>query len=209
MALHTRILKDHRIDLNKDFELFLRAFKLERELEVWVKPKKSKIYQKIITYDFCKFSGELGPKRMEGDLQIPEGLYHIDRFNPQSSFHLSLGINYPNSSDKTLGDKEYPGSDIFIHGGCATIGCIPITNPLIEELYTLASVAKEIEQAKISVHIFPTRMTANKVKAISSKHPQHQSFWANLQAFYDFFETKKQLPPFSIDDAGRYVLSNE
>ena len=79
--------------------IYLRAFKTERKLEVWAKNSSDTIYKLLKQYDICNTSGNVGPKRRRGDLQIPEGFYHIDRFNPYSNFYLSLGLNYPNSSD--------------------------------------------------------------------------------------------------------------
>ena len=111
--------------------LFIRAFKKEEKLEVWVKGKNNTNYVFLKTYDICSTSGELGPKRKRGDLQIPEGFYHINTFNPYSNFYLSLQINYPNKSDRILGYKANLGGDIFIHGNCVTIGCIPITDDKI------------------------------------------------------------------------------
>ncbi len=118
-------------------ELYLRAFKQERELEVWGGPG-GKALSLIKTYPFCAASGELGPKRKEGDLQVPEGFYEVSAFNPWSDFHLSLKVSYPNASDKILSDAEHPGGLIYLHGGCASIGCIAITDPAIEEVYLLA-----------------------------------------------------------------------
>jgi murein L,D-transpeptidase YafK len=99
----------------------------------------------IKTYTVCATSGLIGPKRMQGDLQIPEGFYYIDRFNPYSNFYLSLGINYPNTSDRILGDKNNLGGDIFIHGDCVTIGCLPITDSEIKELYIFCVEAKTMD----------------------------------------------------------------
>src|SRR5690606_11025729 len=103
--------------------------------------KNGEKFTLVKTYPVCSSSGLPGPKRKKGDRQTPEGFYHIDRFNPQSAFHLSLGINYPNSSDKILGHSD-PGGDIFIHGSCVTIGCVPLTDDLIKEVYVLAVEAK-------------------------------------------------------------------
>ena len=80
------------------FEMFLRAFKKEKMLEVWIKEKASDKFTFLRAYQFCTTSGTLGPKRREGDLQIPEGVYYINHFNPLSNYHLSLGLNYPNAS---------------------------------------------------------------------------------------------------------------
>lgn len=187
-------------------KIFLRAFKQEQKLEAWVKDKNAPQFQLFKTYKFCKSSGKLGPKRKEGDLQIPEGFYHINRFNPKSKFHLSLGLNYPNVSDLILSDKEKPGSDIFIHGGCVTVGCIPITNEKIRELYLLASFAKNNGQKDIPVHIFPFKMTNFNLKNQGNNNP-NINFWNSLQPVYKYFESKKSLPvSISIKKNGLYAL---
>jgi murein L,D-transpeptidase YafK len=134
-------------------EVYLRAFKKERVLEVWGGPR-GKPLTLIQTYPFCAASGELGPKRREGDQQVPEGFYEVSQFNPWSDFHLSLKVSYPNASDKVLSDAEHPGGLIYLHGGCASIGCIAITDPAIEEVYLLA-----FDSAVRPLHfdIFPSR----------------------------------------------------
>lgn len=201
----TQLLREKGINIEA-LELFLRAFKQEQILEVWGKNKQDTVFTKLIEYPFCKFSGKLGPKRKEGDKQIPEGIYHIDRFNAKSNFHLSLGLNYPNKSDRILGDPERPGSDIFIHGGCQTIGCIPITNDKIRELYLLANEVKKHSQSAIRVHIFPTKMTSTNLARLYQKWPQHQVFWKNLSPLYDAFEEKRRLSNFRINPSGQYLL---
>jgi len=138
--------------------IYFRVFKKERYLELWVYSNKDKAFKLLLEYPVCALSGDLGPKRRQGDGQIPEGFYVIDRFNPVSNFHLSLGINYPNASDNMLGHKGNLGGDIFIHGGCVTIGCIPMTDDGIKELYVLAVEAKNNGQDEIPVHIFPAKM---------------------------------------------------
>jgi len=107
-------------------------------------------------------AGSLGPKRIEGDYQVPEGFYYISEFNPKSEFNLALKVNYPNQSDKLLSDSLRPGGGIYIHGSCITVGCIPITDGQIEELYLLAANAKSNGEDFIPVHIFPVRFD-NKV----------------------------------------------
>jgi murein L,D-transpeptidase YafK len=132
-----------------NFQLYIRAFKNEKILEVWIKEKKADQFTLLHTYEFCKSSGSLGPKRRQGDLQIPEGVYHVNHFNPESNFYLSLGLNYPNASDKILSDKQHPGSSIYIHGNCVTIGCIPLTDDKIKEVYIMAVEARNDGQEKI------------------------------------------------------------
>lgn len=198
-------LSQKGIDMDQ-LELFLRAFKQEQVLEVWGKEKEHIRFKKLIDYPFCTFSGKLGPKRKEGDLQIPEGIYKIDRFNPKSKFHLSLGLDYPNKSDRILGDKSAPGSDIFIHGGCSSVGCIPITDDKIRALYFLANEAKKNGQGTIEVHIFPTEMTQTNLSELYQQWPQHQSFWANLVPIFEAFEEKKKTVNFSVNEKGQYVV---
>lgn len=189
------------------FNLFIRAFKREEKLEAWVKEKNSSSYTLLKTYDFCASSGVLGPKRKEGDRQIPEGVYHINHFNPESNFHLSLGINYPNASDKKLGDPKYPGSAIYIHGDCVTIGCIPITDDKIKELYVLAVEARNNGQQKIPVHIFPAKLDNTGLIRLQKEYGDvHLAFWEKLQTVYQDFEATKTLKGITIESSGEYVI---
>lgn len=190
--------------------IFIRAFKHEKVLEVWTFSSSDSIYKKVKDYPICRTSGRLGPKRREGDLQIPEGFYYIDRFNPKSNFYLSLGINYPNRSDKILGVKDNLGGDIFLHGGCVTIGCIPITDEYIKEVYWLAVQAKSNGQVKIPVHIFPTKLDNDsmiRLKKTTSTHEKFLKFWKNLQSGYQWFETHRTLPKISVNSDGTYLFS--
>ncbi len=177
-------------------EIFIRVIKNEKLLELWGKNINEREFQLITTYDFCAFSGVLGPKLKRGDRQIPEGFYQIDRFNPASKFYLSLGINYPNSTDLMSGLTD-PGGDIFIHGGCETIGCIPITDDKIKELYIFAIEARNNGQKEISVHIFPARLTEKEMEYLQKsyqKNPELIEFWIGLQLGFQYFETQKTLP---------------
>lgn len=186
-----------------DYDLFLRAFKYEEIFEVWIKRKKSQDYQLLTTYDFCKNSGQLGPKRIEGDRQIPEGVYRISHFNPKSNFLLSLKVNYPNDSDKILSDSTNPGSNIYVHGGCQTTGCIPLTNDKIQELYLLTIEAQE-EGKSIPIHIFPTKNFEENL----AEDSQHFPFWGNLKRIFDDFERNKKLPFIEVESDGRYYIRN-
>ena len=192
-------------------KLFIRVFKQEKVLEVWTFSASDSKFKKVRDYTICRTSGNLGPKRREGDLQIPEGFYHIDRFNPKSSFYLSLGINYPNRSDQILGKKGNLGGDIFLHGGCATIGCIPITDDYIKEVYWLAVQAKSNGQSKIPVHIFPAKLdnrTMAQLKKSFSDNDILIKFWENLQIGYEWFEKTRSLPAISVNQHGVYQFSS-
>jgi murein L,D-transpeptidase YafK len=188
-------------------ELFIRAFKKEKSLEVWVRKKTSAEFILLKTYSICALSGSPGPKRKGGDGQVPEGFYHIDRFNPYSNFFLSLGINYPNESDRKLGHKN-PGGDIFIHGDCVTIGCLPIEDEYIKELYLLCVEARSAGQKKIPVHIFPCKINSNAYDGLKGKFqsdPEMINFWKNLEEGFFYFEKNRKLPSVKVNDAGKYV----
>jgi murein L,D-transpeptidase YafK len=191
----------------QDYNLFLRIFKKEQKLEVWVGKKNNQAYTLLHTYDFCSSSGTLGPKRKEGDLQIPEGIYHINHFNPQSNFHLSLGINYPNAADRMFSDKKNPGGSIYIHGNCVTVGCIPITDDKIKELYLLAVEAHNQGQEKIPVHIFPAKLNEDVFQQLVQDNGAiHQKFWNNLKTIYADFESSKLLKNIEVNTKGEYTL---
>jgi murein L,D-transpeptidase YafK len=183
-------------------EVFIRAFKRERELELWARGDGK--FVKVATFPILAASGQPGPKRKEGDLQVPEGLYEIDRFNPQSLFHLSLGLNYPNASDRILSDRERPGSDIFIHGKNATIGCLPMGDEGIEQIYIAATDAKK---KPVKVHIFPARMSGDAWTAFAAERPALAAFWTQLQPAYDYFEQHQMIPDFTVQPDGAYRIT--
>lgn len=191
-----------------ELEVFIRAFKEEQELEVWVKNKSDLNWKLYTTYPICESSGELGPKRCQGDNQVPEGFYHVNVFNPNSNFLLSLGVSYPNASDKFFACKRDPGGAIMIHGNCVTIGCIPITDPKIQELYVLCVEARNSGQKTIPIHIFPIRFTdAGIVRIKASESDLNvRVFWDNLRTGYDWFEKDKSIPAVTVDAKGKYLF---
>lgn len=189
-------------------EIFLRVFKLEKQFELWARNKKSDPYTLIHVYEICASSGTVGPKRREGDFQVPEGFYFINGFNPWSKFHLSLRVNYPNASDRILSDHSRPGGDIFIHGSCVTIGCVPLQDGPIEEIYLAAVDARSAGQAHTPVHIFPCRLNGVwlKLERQDWRPPGLMDFWRNLKEGHDFFEKTRRLPRISVDARGRYLF---
>ncbi len=192
-----------------NFNLFIRIFKKEMKLEAWVKEKNATTYTFLHTYDVCASSGALGPKRKEGDLQVPEGIYTLNHFNPVSNFHLSLGVSYPNQSDKILSDKHRPGGAIYIHGNCVTIGCIPITDDKINELYIMAVEARNGGQSQIPIHIFPSRLNDAGFQTLSKEYRSNESllaFWRNLKTIHDDFETRKIVSTVKVNNAGGYYV---
>jgi murein L,D-transpeptidase YafK len=192
--------------------MYIRSFKYDGELEVWVRNDRKEPFKLFKIYKVCALAGTLGPKRMEGDYQVPEGFYYINEFNPRSNYHLSLGLNYPNPSDRVLSDSARPGGDIYIHGSCVTVGCIPINNQQIEELYILAAYAKNQGQDFIPVHIFPIRYSNKKsteyLNNLTRTDQELKRFAERLESVYDHFEVTRQLPVIMTNKSGHYVFDN-
>lgn len=190
-------------------DLYIRDFKSQNEMELWAREKPSDPYKLVKLYRICALSGILGPKRYEGDRQVPEGSYFIEDFNPQSDFFLSMLLNYPNYSDMILGDKKKPGGDIYIHGGCVTVGCVPLTNEIISELYVACLNAKLNGQNYIPVSIYPTRFNKRGLDFLGKAYQEDQEkqkFWVNLKSGYDYFEEHKKLLPVMYTPQGKYVF---
>jgi murein L,D-transpeptidase YafK len=192
--------------------IYIRSFKYDSQLEVWVRHSTKESFKLFKTYRVCALAGTLGPKRLQGDYQVPEGFYFINEFNPNSNYYLSLGLNYPNMSDKILSDSLQPGGDIYIHGSCVTVGCIPITDQQIDEVYILAAYAKDAGQDFIPVHIYPIRYANKKSAAylaqLTKTDKQLKNFAETLEAAYDHFELTHQLPLIMTNTQGDYVYAN-
>ena len=192
---------------SSEVEIFIRVFKNEKELEIWAKNKSDKKFQLFRTYKICATSGNLGPKREGGDGQTPEGFYYINRFNPYSNFYLSLGVNYPNASDRKLSKAKNLGGDIFIHGACVTIGCMPLTDDKIKEVYALAVLARNNGESKIPVHIFPLKMSNENFASLKKQYaqlPDLITFWGNIKTGYDYFDNNKSIPSITVLSNGYY-----
>ena len=190
--------------------IYIRSFKYDSQIEVWVKQEVNEKFSLFKTYRVCAMAGSLGPKRMAGDYQVPEGFYYINEFNPKSQYHLSLGLNYPNSSDRILSDSLMPGGDIYIHGSCVTTGCIPVNNEQIEELYVLAAHAKSEGQDFIPVHIFPIRFdnprSSEYLKKYVKDFPEYRFLADELKHAYTYFEKTRKLPVIMVSKTGDYVV---
>lgn len=190
--------------------VYIRSFKYDEQLEVWVKNTAREKYKLFKIYKICMQSGTMGPKRLQGDYQVPEGFYYINEFNPRSNYHLALGLNYPNASDRILSDSLRPGNAIYIHGSCVSVGCIPVTDDEIEEIYIIASYAKANGEDFIPVHVFPIRYNSKKsmeyFKIAARNNPALQKFEMRLKDAYDKFEETHELPLVLIDRRGDYVI---
>ena len=181
--------------------VFLRVFKRESVLELWAGGERMAL---IRSYPIAAMSGTLGPKRREGDLQVPEGVYRIARFNPHSRFHLSMGLDYPNASDRIRGGVR-PGTDIYIHGNRVSAGCMAMTDRLIDEIYPLCSSAGN--RRSIPVHVFPARLSASTLRELCGLSPGNTAFWRELKPIYDAFERTHVVPTVAVDRSGAYVLA--
>jgi murein L,D-transpeptidase YafK len=188
-------------------DIYLRAFKLQNEMELWARDNANQEYKLVKIYRICAISGTAGPKRKQGDKQVPEGYYFIDDFNPKSDYHLSMQLNYPNYSDMMQG-KSNLGGDIYIHGGCLTVGCLPMEDEGIREIYTLCLNAKFNGQEYIPVHIFPTRMGKTGMAYLQKAgagNANKQQFWNVLKNSYDYFEQYHKLLPVVYTQDGNYL----
>jgi len=189
-------------------KILLCVFKQEQSLQLWVKPDSQESFQLVKAYPFTAFSGTLGPKRRQGDLQIPEGFYEISHFYPESPFHLALLVSYPNASDRILGYRPSLGGDICIHGNAVTIGCIPIGDAGIEELYIIGVDQKSAGHS-IPTYIFPRAMDSlgmAELEAAAADDIKLFAFWENLKKGYDLFTNSFQELKFRVNDKGRYIF---
>ena len=190
--------------------MFVRIFKGESELEVWM-PKNGR-YEFVKTYPICAMSGGYGPKTRQGDLQVPEGVYSIDALNPRSDYHLSMHVDYPNTADRRRSEAPDLGGDIYIHGRCGSIGCVAIDDGPIEELYLLYVYAREGGTLKVPVHVFPMRLTPGNYGGLRNAFPTNDvlcGFWESLVPVYEYFEKAHRIPDIRIDEKGKYSLSSE
>ena len=189
--------------------VYIRSFKYDSQLEVWVKNSREEKYKLFKSYKVCALAGTLGPKRMAGDYQVPEGFYYINEFKPRSEYHLSLGLNYPNASDRILSDSTQPGGDIYIHGSCVTTGCIPITDAQIEEVYILAAHAKDMGEDFIPVHIFPVNFNNGRSVEYLNKYLQtfseYTPFAKSMRSAFYYFEKYREVPFVMVNGKGEYV----
>lgn len=197
-------LKAKGVD-SANYKVLIRIFKEEKLLEVWLKSKKADKYVLYANYAICRSSGVLGPKRQEGDYQVPEGFYNVNFFNAFSDYYLGMQINYPNQSDLILGKKPY-GGQIMIHGNCVTIGCIPITDDKIKEVYLLSLFSKGAGN-DVAVDCYPFKLDNKKLEEAKGKYDKKLvNFWNNLKPIYDYFERKHLSPIIKVNKMGLYEI---
>lgn len=185
--------------------IFIRVFKQEMVLEVWLGSETN--FRLFKTYPICTYgSGGLGPKTRQGDGKAPEGFYFVTPtdLNPASDFHLSFNVGYPNSYDR---HHRRTGGALMVHGSCVSIGCFAMTDSGIEEIFALADFAFRNSQSFFRMHILPFRMSNEKIEKY--KGSEWYEFWTNLKEGYDFFENNGNIPPNVEVRNGRYIFENQ
>lgn len=183
-------------------DVLFRIFKKEGEFEVWAGDADQPM-KLVATYGICAASGVLGPKRREGDLQVPEGYYKVGYYHPMSSYYLSAQVDYPNASDKVRGGPAL-GGDILIHGSCASIGCISMTDERIEEIY-LVGWSAFLAGRPTNIHIFPARDIDALLKDPSLD--KNHDFWREIEPGLKDFDASHRVPEVRIEKDGRYVIT--
>jgi len=188
--------------------VLLRVFKEEGVLEVWVAEGRERPFVHLGDHPVCASSGGPGPKVRHGDGQVPEGVYRVTALNPWSQFHLSMRLDYPNAADRARNpgvEARELGGEIFIHGGCATIGCIPLGDEAIEEVYLLAQQTRAAG-GEVSVLILPARPGAARWTAIVGRGtPGEVSLWRSLEVLSTRLDRTHRWPRIQAQPDGSYV----
>lgn len=190
--------------------MLLRSLKEEKRFQVWIgnDPRKPLVLFEELAV--CASSGVLGPKRKQGDLQVPEGVYAIDKLNPFSTFHLALHVDYPNAADRVRAKKlgvTDPGGEIMVHGNCVTIGCIPLEDGPIERVYLLVHDARA-RGASIPIHILPRALADADLAQLNEHAPDDdtRALWQSLAPIDKAFTETKTIPRVRIKADGSYAL---
>ena len=188
-------------NMDKQSPILVRVFKEESELEVWKQTRDGQ-YALLKTYPICKWSGDLGPKKKEGDRQAPEGFYAITPglMNPNSNYYLAFNTGFPNAYDRSHG---YTGSELMVHGDCSSRGCYAMTDEQIQEIYALARESFFGGQKAFQFQAYPFRLTA--LNMAKHRNNPNFAFWKMLKEGYDNFEAVKQPPQVAVCER-RYVF---
>ena len=188
-------------------QVLMRVFKNEDVVELWARPRRSQVFVHLKDYQICMRSGVMGPKRQRGDDQVPEGFYHISAYNAWSSYLLSMLVSYPNRSDRLRKTSRDVGGSICIHGNCVTIGCVPLTDRWIEELYLICLDTAVHSGKRTLAHLFPGRLTGKgweKLQKDFADKPALINFWKELKVGYDMFEESGKMPRMWFNKKGAY-----
>ena len=183
--------------------IYIRIFKAESELELWLQ-NEGGTFSRLATYPICHWTGGIGPKLKEGDKQSPEGFYSVGVRQTRlvGRWRRAFNLGFPNLHDQLL---SRTGSYILIHGGCSSVGCFAMTDPVQNEIYALANAALAGGQERFQVHIFPFRMTDENLARYMDHDWAHT--WADLKPAYDSFE-RTRVPPKVVLCGVRYKVAD-
>ena len=190
-------------NLSLGSETFVRIFKQEAVLEVWMKGAEG--FRRLHTYPICKHSGFLGPKLKEGDKQAPEGFYAVTakQLNPGSRHYRAFNLGFPNEYDRAHGRT---GSALMVHGGCSSVGCYAMTDLGVAEIYRVVEKALARGQKKVPVHVFPFRMNVENMS--NAPVGLWNPFWEQLKVGYDYFEQRREVPKIGVCEK-KYVIGGD
>jgi murein L,D-transpeptidase YafK len=188
-------------NMDKESPILARIFKEEAEMEIW-KQNRDGQFVLLKTYPICRWSGDLGPKKKEGDRQAPEGFYTITpgQMNPNSNYYLAFNTGFPNAYDRAMG---YTGSELMVHGDCSSRGCYAMTDEQIQEIYALARESFFGGQKAFQLQAYPFRMTA--LNMAKHRNNPNFAFWKMLKEGYDHFNATHQEPKVAVCEK-RYVF---
>jgi murein L,D-transpeptidase YafK len=190
-----------KLDTTPSSPTLIRTYKQEAELEIW-KMKSTGEYALLKTYPMCRWSGQLGPKKREGDMQVPEGFYPITpgQMNPNSHYYLAFNVGYPNAYDRAYGRT---GGNVMVHGVCSSAGCFSMTDEQVADIYAIARDSFNGGQREIQLQSYPFHMTAENMAKF--RLDPNIDFWKNLKNGSDYFEVTKTEPPVLVCSK-RYVF---
>jgi murein L,D-transpeptidase YafK len=190
-----------KLDTTPSSPTIIRAYKKEAELEIW-KMKSNGEYALLKTYPMCRWSGQLGPKKREGDMQVPEGFYTIapGQMNPNSHYYLSFNVGYPNAYDRAYGRT---GGNVMVHGVCSSAGCFSMTDEQVADIYAIARESFAGGQREIQLQSYPFHMTAENLAKF--RLDPNIDFWKDLKNGSDHFEVTKAEPSVMVCGK-RYVF---
>lgn len=196
------LAKMDQLNMKVTSPVFVRIYKESSELEIW-KQRADGQYALLETYPICKWSGALGPKKVEGDRQAPEGFYTVTpaQMNPNSNYYLSFNIGYPNAYDRSLGRT---GSNLMVHGACSSAGCYSMTDDEAGEIFALARDSFRGGQRAFQIQALPFRMTVDNL----AKHNDdpNMPFWKMLKLGADSFDLTRLPPKVDVCEK-RYVFN--
>ncbi len=189
-----------KIDTTPSSPVLIRTYKKEAELEIW-KMKSDGQYALLKTYPMCRWSGQLGPKKREGDMQVPEGFYTIapGQMNPNSHYYLAFNVGYPNAYDRAY---DRTGGNVMVHGVCSSAGCFSMTDEQINDIYAIARDAFRGGQREIQLQSYPFHMTAENLAKY--RLDPNIDFWKELKNGSDHFEVTKTEP--SVVVCGKHYV---